>query len=196
MKCNLRRRREEEEDGDDSDSEIQQLKQKIRLRRLQIRRTCLPPPQHCKSLRMAGHTHARMHAHTNTQQLPTWSPCRNFAAIDCHPVSLPPVFHSTDSGGSCRSSQDSFHMSDSGSAEEVEECELRGRERERGNVRKDCGLGWKGFILYTHHASFVCHKFTTSLSCPTYHSSTHQGWKHLPFLMAVINIALWTVGAR
>nr|XP_029487827.1 run domain Beclin-1-interacting and cysteine-rich domain-containing protein isoform X2 [Oncorhynchus nerka] len=82
MKCNLRRRREEEEDGDDSDSEIQQLKQKIRLRRLQIRRTCLPPSQH--------------------------------------------LFHSTDSGGSCRSSQDSFHMSDSsGSAEEVEECELR-----------------------------------------------------------------------
>nr|XP_046157677.1 run domain Beclin-1-interacting and cysteine-rich domain-containing protein-like isoform X2 [Oncorhynchus gorbuscha] len=81
MKCNLRRRREEEEDGDDSDSEIQQLKQKIRLRRLQIRRTCLPPSQH--------------------------------------------LFHSTDSGGSCRSSQDSFHMSDSGSAEEVEECELK-----------------------------------------------------------------------
>uniref|UniRef100_A0A8C7LVT4 Rubicon autophagy regulator n=1 Tax=Oncorhynchus mykiss TaxID=8022 RepID=A0A8C7LVT4_ONCMY len=78
MKCNLRRR-EEEEDGDDSDSEIQQLKQKIRLRRLQIRRTCLLPSQH--------------------------------------------LFHSTDSGGSCRSSQDSFHMSDSGSAEEVEECE-------------------------------------------------------------------------
>uniref|UniRef100_A0A673ZN32 Rubicon autophagy regulator n=1 Tax=Salmo trutta TaxID=8032 RepID=A0A673ZN32_SALTR len=97
MKCNLRRRREEEEDGDDSDSEIQQLKQKIRL------------------LRMAGHTHARMHAHTNTQQLPTWSP----------------LFHSTDSGGSCRSSQDSFHMSDSGSADEVEECELRDADIKR-----------------------------------------------------------------
>ncbi|XP_031642297.1 run domain Beclin-1-interacting and cysteine-rich domain-containing protein isoform X4 [Oncorhynchus kisutch] len=87
MKCNLRRRREEEEDGDDSDSEIQQLKQKIRLRRLQIRRTCLPPSQH--------------------------------------------LFHSTDSGGSCRSSQDSFHMSDSGSAEEVEECELRDADIKR-----------------------------------------------------------------
>uniref|UniRef100_A0A8C7F2N1 Rubicon autophagy regulator n=1 Tax=Oncorhynchus kisutch TaxID=8019 RepID=A0A8C7F2N1_ONCKI len=94
MKCNLRRRREEEEDGDDSDSEIQQLKQKIRL-----------------LLRM--------------------SPCRNFAAIDFNPVSLPPVFHSTDSGGSCRSSQDSFHMSDSGSAEEVEECELRDADIKR-----------------------------------------------------------------
>uniref|UniRef100_A0A8C7NE82 Rubicon autophagy regulator n=1 Tax=Oncorhynchus mykiss TaxID=8022 RepID=A0A8C7NE82_ONCMY len=80
MKCNLRRR-EEEEDGDDSDSEIQQLKQKIRLRRLQIRRTCLLPSQHCKS--------------------------------------------------SCRSSQDSFHMSDSGSAEEVEECELRDADIKR-----------------------------------------------------------------
>ncbi|XP_021458937.2 run domain Beclin-1-interacting and cysteine-rich domain-containing protein isoform X4 [Oncorhynchus mykiss] len=86
MKCNLRRR-EEEEDGDDSDSEIQQLKQKIRLRRLQIRRTCLLPSQH--------------------------------------------LFHSTDSGGSCRSSQDSFHMSDSGSAEEVEECELRDADIKR-----------------------------------------------------------------
>uniref|UniRef100_A0A8C8GV95 RUN domain-containing protein n=1 Tax=Oncorhynchus tshawytscha TaxID=74940 RepID=A0A8C8GV95_ONCTS len=93
MKCNLRRRREEEEDGDDSDSEIQQLKQKIRLLRM--------------------------------------SPCRNFAAIDFNPVSLPPVFHSTDSGGSCRSSQDSFHMSDSGSAEEVEECELRDADIKR-----------------------------------------------------------------
>ena len=47
------------------------------------------------------------------------------------PPSSPAVFHSTDSGGSRRSSQDSCHgLSDSGSAEEVEECELRGRERE------------------------------------------------------------------
>nr|XP_029501204.1 run domain Beclin-1-interacting and cysteine-rich domain-containing protein-like [Oncorhynchus nerka] len=41
---------------------------------------------------------------------------------------LPPsqrLFHSTDSGCSRRSSQDSFHLSNSGSAEEVEECELK-----------------------------------------------------------------------
>ncbi|KAJ8274673.1 hypothetical protein COCON_G00092980 [Conger conger] len=82
MKCNLRRR--EEEEDDDSDCEIQQLKQKIRLRRQQIRSVRLQPgapPQH--------------------------------------------VFHSTDSGESGRSSQNSMRLSDSGSAEEVEECELR-----------------------------------------------------------------------
>ena len=44
MKCNMRRRGDEgEEDEGDSDSEIQQLKQKIRLRRQQIRRSRLPP---------------------------------------------------------------------------------------------------------------------------------------------------------
>lgn len=42
MKCNMRRQEEGEEEGD-SDSEIQQLKQKIRLRRQQIRRSRLPP---------------------------------------------------------------------------------------------------------------------------------------------------------
>ncbi|XP_056132156.1 run domain Beclin-1-interacting and cysteine-rich domain-containing protein isoform X2 [Lampris incognitus] len=90
MKCNLRRHECEEEEGD-SDSEIQQLKQKIRLRRQQIRRTRLPP---------------------------------------C--VSSQHLFHSTDSGGSRRSSQDSSQgLSDSGSAEEVEECELRDADIKR-----------------------------------------------------------------
>ncbi|XP_074492291.1 run domain Beclin-1-interacting and cysteine-rich domain-containing protein isoform X2 [Sebastes fasciatus] len=85
MKYNLRRREEEGEEEGDSDVEIQQLKQKIRLRRQVIRRSRVPP---C----------------ANSQQL----------------------FHSTDSGGSRRSSQDSCQgLSDSGSAEEVEECELR-----------------------------------------------------------------------
>ncbi|KAM6938297.1 run domain Beclin-1-interacting and cysteine-rich domain-containing protein [Lycodopsis pacificus] len=84
MKYNLRRQEEGEEEGD-SDCEIQQLKQKIRLRRQQIRRSRVPP-------------------------------CANAQHI----------FHSTDSGGSRRSSQDSYQgLSDSGSAEEVEECELR-----------------------------------------------------------------------
>ncbi len=44
MKCNMRRPVEEAEEEGDSDSEIQQLKQKIRLRRLQIRRTRIKPP--------------------------------------------------------------------------------------------------------------------------------------------------------
>ncbi|XP_053285743.1 run domain Beclin-1-interacting and cysteine-rich domain-containing protein isoform X1 [Pleuronectes platessa] len=85
MKCNLRRREEEGEEEGDSDCEIQQLKQKIRLRRQLIRHSRLPP--------------------STTSQ---------------HNI------HSTDSGGSRRSSQDSYQgLSDSGSAEEVEECELR-----------------------------------------------------------------------
>ncbi|XP_077462997.1 run domain Beclin-1-interacting and cysteine-rich domain-containing protein [Stigmatopora argus] len=84
MKYNLRRQQEECEEEGDSDSEIQQLKQKIRLRRQQIRRNRLPPS-------------------TPSQHL----------------------FHSTDSSGSRRSSQDSHGLSDSDSAEEVEECVLQ-----------------------------------------------------------------------
>ncbi|XP_030228189.1 run domain Beclin-1-interacting and cysteine-rich domain-containing protein isoform X1 [Gadus morhua] len=84
MKCNVRRREEEGDEEEDSDCEIQQLKQKIRLRRQQIRRSHLPP---CSSAQHA----------------------------------LP----STDSGGSRRSSRDSSQgLSDSGSAEEVGECDL------------------------------------------------------------------------
>uniref|UniRef100_A0AAY4DUI6 RUN domain-containing protein n=1 Tax=Denticeps clupeoides TaxID=299321 RepID=A0AAY4DUI6_9TELE len=80
MKCNMRRHVEDAEEEGDSDSEIQQLKQKIRLRRQQIR-------------------HSKLQPSTPSIQ----------------------VFQSTDSGGS-RSSQDSFHLSGSGSAEEVEQC--------------------------------------------------------------------------
>lgn len=43
MKYNMLRQEEEGEEEGDSDSEIQQLKQKIRLRRQQIRRSHLPP---------------------------------------------------------------------------------------------------------------------------------------------------------
>ncbi|XP_031715455.1 run domain Beclin-1-interacting and cysteine-rich domain-containing protein isoform X3 [Anarrhichthys ocellatus] len=90
MKYNLRRQEEGEEEGD-SDCEIQQLKQKIRLRRQLIRRSRVPP-------------------------------CANAQHI----------LHSTDSGGSRRSSQDSYQgLSDSGSAEEVEECELRDADIKR-----------------------------------------------------------------
>ncbi|KAM9384570.1 run domain Beclin-1-interacting and cysteine-rich domain-containing protein isoform 2-T2 [Pholidichthys leucotaenia] len=89
MKYNLRHQEEEGEEEGDSDCEIQQLKQKIRLRRQQIRRSRLPPT--------SQHT-----------------------------------FHSTDSGGSRRSSQDSSRgLSDSGSAEEVEECELQDADIKR-----------------------------------------------------------------
>ncbi|KAG9343397.1 hypothetical protein JZ751_014378 [Albula glossodonta] len=84
MKCNMRRR--EEEEDDDSDSEIQQLKQKIQLRRQQIRNVRQQPGAQLQQQR---------------------------------------AFHSTDSGGSGRSSQNSLLMSDSGSAEEVEERELK-----------------------------------------------------------------------
>ncbi|XP_051765615.1 run domain Beclin-1-interacting and cysteine-rich domain-containing protein isoform X3 [Ctenopharyngodon idella] len=83
MKCNMRRPAEDAEEDGDSDSEIQQLKQKIRLRRLQIRRTRQKPPV------------------SSNNQVP-----------------------SVDSGGSQRSSQDSFHASDSGSDREVEDIEL------------------------------------------------------------------------
>ncbi|XP_005800384.2 run domain Beclin-1-interacting and cysteine-rich domain-containing protein isoform X3 [Xiphophorus maculatus] len=91
MKYNMLRQEEEGEEEGDSDSEIQQLKQKIRLRRQQIRRSRLPP-----------YTTSQHH------------------------------FHSTDSGGSRRSSQDSYQgLSDSGSAEEVEECELQDADIKR-----------------------------------------------------------------
>uniref|UniRef100_A0A673GUP5 Run domain Beclin-1-interacting and cysteine-rich domain-containing protein-like n=1 Tax=Sinocyclocheilus rhinocerous TaxID=307959 RepID=A0A673GUP5_9TELE len=86
MKCNMRRPVEEAEEEGDSDTEIQQLKQKIRLRRLQIRRTRMKPPA------------------SSSNQIP-----------------------SVDSGGSRRSSQDSFHPSDSGSDRDVEDFELKGR---------------------------------------------------------------------
>lgn len=43
MKYNLRHQEEEVEEEGDSDSEIQQLKQKIRLRRQQIRRNRMLP---------------------------------------------------------------------------------------------------------------------------------------------------------
>ncbi|XP_056613929.1 run domain Beclin-1-interacting and cysteine-rich domain-containing protein isoform X2 [Triplophysa dalaica] len=85
MKCNMRRPHDEAEEEGDSDSEIQQLKQKIRLRRQLIRRSRLQPP----------------------------------TAASHHGVP------SVDSAGSRRSSQDSFHPSDSGSDREVEDIELR-----------------------------------------------------------------------
>lgn len=57
MKYNLRREEEEREEEGDSDCEIQQLKQKIRLRRQQIRRSRPPPcatSQHSKATLAVG----------------------------------------------------------------------------------------------------------------------------------------------
>uniref|UniRef100_A0A8C9SQX6 Rubicon autophagy regulator n=1 Tax=Scleropages formosus TaxID=113540 RepID=A0A8C9SQX6_SCLFO len=84
MKCNLSRRHEafDDEGEEDSDCEIQQLKQRIRLRRQQIRSN---------------------------------------------------PFTSTDSG-SGRSSHNSLHPSDSSSAEEVEEHELKDAEIKRSTT--------------------------------------------------------------
>ncbi len=134
----LRQEEEGEEEGD-SDCEIQQLKQKIRLRRQQIRRSRLPPcasSQHSKTAFAAakwksGHLYGHrlmLNLLSVTRQLKI--KLVSFVSLVSSP-SCNPVFHSTDSGGSRRSSQDSCQgLSDSGSAEEVEECELRGRERE------------------------------------------------------------------
>ncbi|XP_048860373.1 run domain Beclin-1-interacting and cysteine-rich domain-containing protein-like isoform X1 [Brienomyrus brachyistius] len=81
MKCNMPRG--EEEDEEENDDEIQQLKQKIHLRRQQIRKN---------QLQCAAQT------------------------VEAFP--------STDSSGSGQSSQCSF-LSESGSTEEGEECEMK-----------------------------------------------------------------------
>ncbi|KAL8188252.1 UNVERIFIED_CONTAM: hypothetical protein K2H54_064222 [Gekko kuhli] len=85
MKCNMMNRQLEEEEADDSDKEIQELKQKIRIRRQQIR----------------------------TRQL---HPAYQDVSSDSFMV--------TDSGSQF-SSRDSTRLSDSGSAEEVDEYELK-----------------------------------------------------------------------
>ncbi|XP_038272610.1 LOW QUALITY PROTEIN: run domain Beclin-1-interacting and cysteine-rich domain-containing protein [Dermochelys coriacea] len=85
MKCNVMNRRLEEEE-EESDKEIQELKQKIRIRRQQIR--------------------------TKPCSLPTgrWAQTVSFVATDSE---------------SQFSSRDSMWLSDSGSAEDVEEYEIR-----------------------------------------------------------------------
>ncbi|XP_054838037.1 run domain Beclin-1-interacting and cysteine-rich domain-containing protein isoform X2 [Eublepharis macularius] len=84
MKCNMMNRQLEEEE-EDSDKEIQELKQKIRIRRQQIRTRQLHPPY---------------------QDISSDS------------------FRATDSGSQF-SSRGSTRLSDSGSAEEVDEYELK-----------------------------------------------------------------------
>ncbi|KAM9126682.1 run domain Beclin-1-interacting and cysteine-rich domain-containing protein isoform 1-T1 [Pangshura tecta] len=88
MKCNMMTQRLEEEE-EESDKEIQELKQKIRIRRQQIRTKHVLP-----AYREVG--------------------------SDC--------FVATDSESQF-SSRDSMWLSDSGSAEDVEEYEIRGRQQ-------------------------------------------------------------------
>ncbi|XP_033006787.1 run domain Beclin-1-interacting and cysteine-rich domain-containing protein isoform X4 [Lacerta agilis] len=93
MKCNMTNRQLEEEE-EDSDKEIQELQQKIRIRRQQIRtRHLLPPYREISSDSLMA----------------------------------------TDSG-SHFSSRDSTHLSDSGSAEEVDEYEIRDADIKRSAV--------------------------------------------------------------
>ncbi|XP_065413636.1 run domain Beclin-1-interacting and cysteine-rich domain-containing protein isoform X2 [Chrysemys picta bellii] len=88
MKCNVMNRRLEEEE-EESDKEIQELKQKIRIRRQQIRTKHVLP-----AYREVGSD--------------------SFVATDSE---------------SQFSSRDSMWLSDSGSAEDVEEYEIRGRQQ-------------------------------------------------------------------
>ncbi|NXG10315.1 RUBIC protein, partial [Sakesphorus luctuosus] len=90
MKCNMMSRQLEEEEEEDSDKEIQELKQKIRIRRQQIR----------------------------TSRFPT-----------CQEMGLDSLL-ATDSGSQF-SSHGSMRLSDSGSAEDVEEYEIRDADIKR-----------------------------------------------------------------
>ncbi|NXK97396.1 RUBIC protein, partial [Formicarius rufipectus] len=90
MKCNMMSRQLEEEEEEDSDKEIQELKQKIRIRRQQIRTSRFPPCQEMGS--------------------------DSFVATD---------------SGSQFSSHGSMRLSDSGSAEDVEEYEIRDADIKR-----------------------------------------------------------------
>ncbi|NXF82568.1 RUBIC protein, partial [Sclerurus mexicanus] len=90
MKCNMMSRQLEEEEEEDSDKEIQELKQKIRIRRQQIR----------------------------TSRFPT-----------CHEMGSDSLV-ATDSGSQF-SSHGSMRLSDSGSAEDVEEYEIRDADIKR-----------------------------------------------------------------
>ncbi|NWU76787.1 RUBIC protein, partial [Onychorhynchus coronatus] len=90
MKCNMLSRQIEEEEEEDSDKEIQELKQKIRIRRQQIR----------------------------TSRFPT---CQEMGSDS---------LLATDSGSQF-SSHGSMRLSDSGSAEDVEEYEIRDADIKR-----------------------------------------------------------------
>ncbi|XP_078522447.1 run domain Beclin-1-interacting and cysteine-rich domain-containing protein isoform X2 [Lissotriton helveticus] len=93
MKCNMMNRQIQEEE-EDSDKEIQELKQKIRMRRQQIRTKRAQPDR------------------------------GDMASDDCM---------ATDSGSQF-SSRDSMRLSDSGSADDVEEYEIKEADVKRGQT--------------------------------------------------------------
>ncbi|KFQ30197.1 Run domain Beclin-1 interacting and cysteine-rich containing protein, partial [Mesitornis unicolor] len=115
MKCNMMSRQLEEEEEEDSDKEIQELKQKIRIRRQQIR----------------------------TRQL--FPACQEMGSDS---------LMATDSGSQF-SSHGSMRLSDSGSAEDVEEYEIRDADIKRN---PDCSR--KSFLS----SESISHSFLNSNS--------------------------------
>nr|XP_048720597.1 run domain Beclin-1-interacting and cysteine-rich domain-containing protein isoform X4 [Caretta caretta] len=114
MKCNVMNRRLEEEE-EESDKEIQELKQKIRIRRQQIRKKHVLP-----AYREVGSD--------------------SFVATDSE---------------SQFSSRDSMWLSDSGSAEDVEEYEIRDAD-----IRRDAASSRKSFLS----SESISHSFLHSNS--------------------------------
>uniref|UniRef100_A0A8D2IQZ3 Rubicon autophagy regulator n=1 Tax=Varanus komodoensis TaxID=61221 RepID=A0A8D2IQZ3_VARKO len=110
MKCNMMNR-QLEEDEEDSDKEIQELKQKIRIRRQQIRTRNLHPAYQMGLM-------------------------------------------ATDSG-SHFSSRDSTRLSDSGSAEDVDEYELRGKAEVRAAPPTFTSLSSAHSFLHSNSAEAV-----------------------------------------
>ncbi|NXN21903.1 RUBIC protein, partial [Nycticryphes semicollaris] len=115
MKCNMMNRQLEEEEEEDSDKEIQELKQKIRIRRQQIRTKNLIPT------------------------------CQEMGSDS---------LMATDSGSQF-SSHGSMRFSDSGSAEDVEEYEIRDADIKRN---PDCTR--KSFLS----SESISHSFLNSNS--------------------------------
>lgn len=142
MKCNMRRPVEEAEEEGDSDTEIQQLKQKIRLRRLQIRRTRMKPPTSSDNRKTEAIKREKLKVNR-----------MYIMYIYCFISTEVP---SVDSGGSRRSSQDSFHPSDSGSDRDVEDIELKGR-----NSRQEVHL----WLRWLHSCLWSCNH---PRDCPHY----------------------------
>ncbi|NXV19868.1 RUBIC protein, partial [Cepphus grylle] len=115
MKCNMMSRQLEEEEEEDSDKEIQELKQKIRIRRQQIRTKHLFPT------------------------------CQEMGSDS---------LVATDSGSQF-SSHDSMRLSDSGSAEDVEEYEIRDAD-----IKRKPDSGRKSFLS----SESISHSFLNSNS--------------------------------
>lgn len=179
MKCNLLRQEEECEEEGDSDSEIQQLKQKIRLRRQQIRRSRVPfcmSSQHRKPLALCN----RLWIYKKKNK---WYVLNIlYFMISCSD------FHSTDSGGSRRSSQDSYQgLSDSGSAEEVEECELQGIGKLRNSKEKKYTIALSLLKLWL----LSCHKNKLIIEHYWMICSDHKCKEFFCFLQSIGTLFVW-----